>query len=72
MRPDGRNGYIWVSRSRAVLHARTPVEVRVHVLDGSVRIEVHDGTRCRPVRRYFGDQATSGLGLRLVEELCHA
>ncbi len=58
--------------TNAVLHARTPFEVRVHVLDGYVRIEVHDRTGRRPVRRYFSDQATSGRGLRLVEELCHA
>jgi len=58
--------------TNAVLHARTPFEVRANVLDGYVRIEVHDGTQRTPVRRHFSDQATSGRGLRLVEELCEA
>lgn len=58
--------------TNAVLHARTPFEVRVKVGDGHVRVEVHDGTGRRPVRRYFSDQATSGRGLRLIETLCRA
>lgn len=56
--------------TNAVLHARTPFEVRVVVGDGFVRIEVHDRTGRTPSRRYFSDEATSGRGLRLVEELC--
>ena len=58
--------------TNAVLHARTPFEVRVEVQDGLVRIEVHDQTDRPPTRRYFSDEATSGRGLRLVEELCEA
>lgn len=58
--------------TNAVLHARTPIEVRLTVRPGLVRIEVHDGTARRPTRRYFSDEATSGRGLRLVEELCDA
>ena len=58
--------------TNAVLHARTPIEVRLTVQPHVVRIEVHDGTDRRPTRRYFSDEATSGRGLRLVEELCDA
>lgn len=58
--------------TNAVLHARTPFEVKVEVSEGHVRIEVHDGTGRRPIRRFFSDQATSGRGLRLIEELCRA
>lgn len=58
--------------TNAVLHARTPFEVRMMLTPGVIRIEVHDGTERKPVRRYFSDQATSGRGLRLVEELCAA
>ena len=58
--------------TNAVLHARTAFEVRVDVRSGFVRIEVHDGTGRKPVRRYFSDTAASGRGLRLIEELCDA
>ena len=58
--------------TNAVLHARTPFEVRVLVRPDVIRIEVHDETGRKPTRRYFSDHATSGRGLRLVEELCHA
>ncbi len=58
--------------TNAVLHARTPIEVRLTMHPDVVRIEVHDGTDRRPFRRYFSDEATSGRGLRLVEELCDA
>lgn len=58
--------------TNAVLHARTPFEVRVTVGTDVVRIEVHDGAARRPTRRYFSDQATSGRGLRVVEELSRA
>ena len=58
--------------TNAVLHARTPFEVRVRVAPERVRIEVHDGTRRTPVRRFFSDDAVSGRGLRLVDELCEA
>ncbi|MGH9180058.1 MAG: ATP-binding protein [Acidimicrobiales bacterium] len=55
--------------TNAVLHAGTPYEVRVGVSKELVRIEVHDGVARPPVRRHFSDEATSGRGLRLVEEL---
>lgn len=58
--------------TNAVLHARTPIEVRLTVRADLVRIEVHDGAARRPTRRYFSDEATSGRGLRLVEDLCDA
>lgn len=58
--------------TNAVLHARTPFEVRVLVRERMVRIEVQDRTGHRPDRRYFSNQTTSGRGLRLVEELCES
>lgn len=58
--------------TNAVLHARTPFEVRMKVDAVVIRIEVHDGTGRRPTMRYFSDQATSGRGLRLVEALSDA
>lgn len=56
--------------TNAVLHARTPFEVRVRVQPHVIRIEVHDETGRKPTRRYFSDEATSGRGLRLVEQVC--
>lgn len=58
--------------TNAVLHARTPFEVRMRVDPFVVRIEVHDGTGRKPTMRYFSDHATSGRGLRLVEALSDA
>lgn len=56
--------------TNAVLHARTPFEVRLRFGSDTVRIEVHDGDGRPPVRRHFSDSATSGRGLRVVDELC--
>ena len=56
--------------TNAVLHARTPFEVRLQVGSDTVRIEVHDGNGRRPVPRNFSDSATSGRGLRVIDELC--
>ena len=56
--------------SNAVIHARTPIELRVRTLDGGVRIEVRDG-----VEHGFGaaredrDFPGHGLGLRVVAQL---
>ena len=58
--------------TNAVVHARTPFEVRLVVAAGVVRIEVHDRTGRRPTRRRSDEHATSGRGLGLVAELCDA
>ncbi|HET9441751.1 MAG TPA: ATP-binding protein [Acidimicrobiales bacterium] len=55
--------------TNAVLHARTPFEVRLLVRDDVVRIEVHDGNRRSPMLRNFSNEATSGRGLRLIQSL---
>ena len=56
--------------TNAILHARTPFEVRVRTVGNVIRIEVHDGSPRRPSQRFFSDEATSGRGLRLVQSLC--
>lgn len=56
--------------TNAVIHARTPFEVRVRMVGNLIRIEVHDGSPRRPTQRLFSDEATSGRGLRLVQSLC--
>lgn len=56
--------------TNAVLHARTPIEVRVRPLGGtSVRIEVGDRLRASPLRKHYKADAATGRGLRLVESL---
>ena len=56
--------------TNAVLHARTPFEVRLRVGADTVRIEVRDGSSRRPTVRNFSDGATSGRGLQVVQQLC--
>jgi len=58
--------------TNAVLHARTPFEVRLRLRPEVIRIEVHDWDGRRPSPRHFSDSATSGRGLRMVEGLCEA
>lgn len=56
--------------ANAALHARTPFTVTVDSReDGTVRVEVSDGSRRLPQQRTYGDQATTGRGLRLVEDI---
>jgi len=54
----------------AALHARTPFTVTVDSgADNTVRVEVSDGSRRLPQQRAYGPQATTGRGLRLVEDI---
>lgn len=56
--------------ANALLHARTDFTVTVCVLpDGAARLEVTDGSRSVPRSRRYGQEATTGRGLRLVEDL---
>src|SRR3954453_16544802 len=56
----------------SVLHARTEVEVSVARLDDGVSIEVSDGSQRAPVRRRQYDDATTGRGVELLEQLAGA
>jgi anti-sigma regulatory factor (Ser/Thr protein kinase) len=55
--------------TNSVLHARTDIEVTVTRLDDGVTIEVSDGSRRSPVRRIQLDEATTGRGVELLEQL---
>lgn len=55
--------------TNAVLHARTDFELVVHMTPRGVRIEVADGSPAAPVVRRYEDEAMTGRGLALVEEL---
>jgi len=55
--------------TNAVLHARTDFELVLRVLRTGLRVEVHDGSTARPVVRHYEDEAMTGRGLSLVDEL---
>ena len=57
--------------ANCALHARTEFSVRVTQReDLSLRIEVTDGSLRVPQQRSYGPDATTGRGLRLVDQLC--
>jgi anti-sigma regulatory factor (Ser/Thr protein kinase) len=57
--------------SNAVQHGEDPIELRVAVTGGSVRIEVEDGGASRPKVGPSGAFAPSGRGLAIVAALGH-
>lgn len=59
--------------TNAVVHAATDIALVVTGFpDGRVRVEVSDGSRRAPTRREYQPTATTGRGLRLLEELADA
>lgn len=55
--------------TNSILHAQTQVEVRVERGEHRVRVEVADHSTTMPSRRGYGEYATTGHGLALVEAL---
>ena len=55
--------------TNAVLHARTDFELVLRVLRSGVRVEVRDGSAAAPVVRHYEDEAMTGRGLALVEQM---
>lgn len=58
--------------TNAIVHARSPVELTVELIQGGVRVEVTDTSPASPSRRVAGRLATSGRGLELVETMATA
>lgn len=58
--------------TNAVLHARSEVCVGITWQSGRVRVEVSDRSPVRPVARRFAEDAGTGRGMLLVEELADA
>ncbi len=58
--------------TNVVLHAGTPGELVIELADDAVRVEVRDGTGRLPQRKDYGDDASTGRGLALVELLADA
>jgi anti-sigma regulatory factor (Ser/Thr protein kinase) len=52
--------------SNAVLHARTPFEVVVHVDEGHLRVEVSDLDSRLPSLRTYARESITGRGLHMV------
>lgn len=50
------------------LHARTRFAVRLELADGVARLEVSDTSQRAPSLMSYGTEATTGRGLRLVDE----
>lgn len=55
--------------ANCTLHARTAYTVSVELDGDLVRLQVSDGSLRRPALREYGSTATTGRGLRLVDEL---
>lgn len=53
--------------SNAVLHAGSPIEARLRVRDGVLRIEVSDDSPVPPRLRRFAVDSATGRGLRLLD-----
>ena len=72
----GCDGFVDASRllvselvTNAVLHARTEFTLVLRLIRGGVRVEVHDGSQAVPVVRHYEDEAMTGRGLALVDQL---
>jgi anti-sigma regulatory factor (Ser/Thr protein kinase) len=55
--------------TNALLHARTDIVVALSRVNGSVVVEVTDGSTAAPARRQFSVHAGTGRGLNLVAAL---
>jgi anti-sigma regulatory factor (Ser/Thr protein kinase) len=55
--------------TNAVLHARTDFELLIRAVRTGIRVEVHDHNPAEPVVRRYEEEAMTGRGLALVDEL---
>ncbi len=58
--------------TNAVLHAGTPIQVRVTLDGGHLRVEVHDGSPRLPAVRHYSLLSGTGRGLAMVAEMAAA
>jgi anti-sigma regulatory factor (Ser/Thr protein kinase) len=54
--------------SNAVLHARTPFELRVTIDDEKIRVEVIDANPVLPVLKEYATESVTGRGLHIVAD----
>lgn len=55
--------------TNAFMHARSPAELTIHLVDGALRIEVSDTSAAPPVPRHPGPARPGGRGMLLVEAI---
>ncbi len=55
--------------TNALVHAGTPMRLRILLAPHGLRVELADGSQRMPARREFGAAAATGRGLHLVDEL---
>ena len=55
--------------TNAVLHARTEVHLSIEHDAAGIRVEVSDLSPAAPAVRHFTQQAATGRGMKLVEQL---
>ncbi len=55
--------------TNALVHAGTPMTLRILLAPHGLRVELGDGSQRMPTPREFGESAATGRGLHLVEEL---
>ncbi len=55
--------------ANAVRHGEMPIWMRLSVVSGCLRVEVHNGDSGRPVRRHATEDDVCGRGLELIDGL---
>lgn len=55
--------------TNALLHAGTPVKVRIRRRGAGVQVEVRDGSTVPPHRQHFSRTSTTGRGIGLLDDL---
>ena len=55
--------------TNALIHAGTPMVLRLRRAGAGVEIEVQDGSTLPPARRYYAATATTGRGVEIMDSL---
>jgi len=55
--------------ANALCHGKGPVQMRLSLTSGHLRVEVHDGGAGRPVRKHVASDDESGRGLQVIDGL---
>jgi anti-sigma regulatory factor (Ser/Thr protein kinase) len=58
--------------TNAILHARTPVQLRLINEGSSIRVEVYDENSRMPMLSGVGPDATSGRGMAVISAIAHS
>ncbi len=55
--------------TNALIHAGTPMVLRLRPAGAGVEVEVHDGSAMPPARRHYSSTATTGRGVEVLDSL---